>query len=286
MCNSKIPGKGEVIAPELAQKMRTLENIIAGYGRVAVAFSGGVDSTFLLKVAALSPSQVVAITARALVFPAREAAEATALAQAMGVEQLEVEVDLLGAPLVRTNPPDRCYHCKKLILTSLLAQADELKISTVVDGSNLDDDGDYRPGARAVQELGVLSPLKKAGMTKDDIRKLSASLGLPTWNKPAYACLASRIPHGEVLSPKKLLQVEEAEDYLHDLGFGQVRVRHHGAVARLEVESHERGRFLDEKLMDQVHQKLKSLGFGFVALDLAGYQVGSLNPSGGYCTAG
>ena len=277
------PHKGEALAPELAQKMKTLEKILAGYGRLAVAFSGGVDSTFLLKVASLtlSPSQVVAVTAHALVVPAREVAEATALARAMGVEQLEVEVDLLGDPLIASNPIDRCYNCKKLILESLLARVKSRQIIIMADGSNVDDDGDYRPGARAVKELGVRSPLKKAGMTKADIRNLSAYLDLPTWNKPAYACLASRIPYGEPLTPKNLRQVEEAEDYLHDLGFKQARVRHHGPVARLEVESHERCRFLNEKLMEQVNHRLKLLGFDFVALDLAGYQVGSLNPGSG-----
>lgn len=260
----------------LHEKMKVLKDILGGYSHLAVAFSGGVDSTFLLQMAAktLSPGQVVAVTAQALVFPAREAAEARTLAHKIGVEQLEVEVDLMGSPIVVSNPPDRCYHCKKLMFGSLLAQVHLRKILTLADGSNLDDDNDYRPGTRAAQELKVISPLKMAGLTKDDIRKLSFDLGLPTWNKPAYACLASRIPSGDPLTPLKLSQVEEAENYLHDLGFEQVRVRHHGSVARLEVSGSERCRFFDEKFMDQVYHQLKSLGFDFVALDLAGYHQG------------
>jgi uncharacterized protein len=175
------------------------------------------------------------------------------------------------------NPVDRCYYCKKNIFSKIIEIAKKSNIEFIADGSNIDDMGDYRPGMKAVKELGVVSPLKEAGMGKDDIRLLSRELGLPTWDKPSYACLASRIPYGEKIDREKLEMVDKAEQYLISLGFRQLRVRHHGNMARIEVLSNERDRFFDTGLMDKVYEELKKIGFKYVALDLKGYRTGSMN---------
>ena len=265
------------------EKYQNLAAILANYGRLALAFSGGVDSAFLLKAAcdALPPENLLAITAGAAIFPGWEAREAAALAAAAGVRHMVVDFDALNAPQLADNPPDRCYHCKKALFQKMIAEAGQQGFSVVADGGNLDD---YRPGARATRELGVVSPLKEVGLTKDEIRQLSAGLGLPTWNKPAFACLASRFPYGQAITGDKLKMVERAEEFLLRLGFREVRVRHHGAVARIEVGSAERSRFFDEKFMDQIEGELRSLGFDFVALDLGGFRSGGFNQSVGQAT--
>lgn len=264
---------------ELAIKLRHLLADLAGRGRLAVAFSGGVDSAFLLWAArrALPPADLLALTAQGPLFPRRESREAAELAEALGVSRLVLDFEALAVPLVAANPPDRCYHCKRALLERLTAAARERGFDLVADGGNLDDLDDFRPGARAVRELGIVSPLKEAGLTKTDIRRLSAENGLPTWDKPAFACLASRVPYGQALTRETLARVERAEDFLLALGFREVRVRCHDQVARLEVGADERSRFFDLNLMDRVHRELTALGFAFVALDLAGYQTGGLN---------
>lgn len=264
---------------DLKDKLEKLKRRLAGLGRLAVAFSGGTDSALLLKVAAqvLPPADLLALTARAEIFPAWESAEAAALAAELEVEHLTTEVSALAVPKVAANPPDRCYHCKSVLFGKLRDLAASCGFSTLADGGNVDDLGDFRPGLRAARELGVVSPLQEAGLTKGEVRRLSAELGLPTWDKPAYACLASRFPYGRTITREELTQVERAEDFLRSLGFRQVRVRHHGQVARLEVEPEERRRFFDETLMDRVDRELRALGFAFAALDLAGYRTGGLN---------
>lgn len=269
------------MAETLDEKYQNLAAILTGYGRLALAFSGGVDSAFLLKAAreALPPASLLAITAKAAIFPGWEAREAADLAAAVGVRHMTVDFEALEAPQVAANPPDRCYHCKKALFQKMIAEAGQQGFTVVADGGNLDDVDDYRPGARAIRELGVVSPLKEAGLTKADIRKLSAGLGLPTWNKPAFACLASRFPYGQTITGDKLKMVEQAEEFLLGLGFREVRVRHHGPVARIEVGSAERPRFFDETFMDQVERELRSFGFDFVALDLGGFRSGGFNQS-------
>jgi len=261
------------------EKYQKLAAILTNYGRLALAFSGGVDSAFLLKAAreALPPENLLAITAGAVIFPGWEAREAAELAAGLGVRHLTVDFDALAAPRLADNPPDRCYHCKKALFQKMIGEADRQGFAVVADGGNLDDMDDYRPGARATRELGVVSPLKEAGLTKADIRKLSAGLGLTTWNKPAFACLASRFPYGQTITGDKLKMVERAEEFLLGLGFRELRVRHHGAMARIEVGSAERSRFFDETFMDQVERQLRSFGFDFVALDLGGFRSGGFN---------
>ncbi|MGE5509097.1 MAG: ATP-dependent sacrificial sulfur transferase LarE [Chitinophagales bacterium] len=262
---------------ELANKWDRLKGILIPLGKVAVSFSGGVDSTLLLLAVreALGPEQVLAVTARSHTLPDRELARARATAAELGVPHLELEIDELADPEFRQNPPDRCYHCKKTRLREMAKEAAARGFFTIVEGTNRDDLSDYRPGLKATEEAGARSPLLEAGLSKADIRELSRAFGLAGWDRPAAACLASRIPYGEEITPARLQMVEEAEDYLADLGFAPVRVRHHGDLARLEVAPADRGRLLEQA--DTVHERLTGLGFKFVALDLAGYRTGSLN---------
>ncbi len=265
--------------PNLQKKYDRLREIIQNSAPLAIAFSGGVDSTLLLKAAAevLPPDQLLAVTARAAIFPAWESREAADLVQTLRVEWLSLTVDVLAAPSVADNSPDRCYFCKKAIFQILRAEASKRGFSVLADGSNVGDLSDFRPGAKAALELGVLSPLKAADFNKEDIRTLSARLGLPTWNKPAYACLASRFPYGRRLTVEDLGRVEKAENILRNLGFAEARVRCHGEVARLEIGSKDFSHFLNEELLALVNRNIRALGFPFVALDLAPYRRGSLN---------
>ena len=273
---------------ELMQKQAGLSRILRGCGSAAVAFSGGVDSTFLLWAAmdALN-GNVTAITVRSPFFPDREAEEAAAFCAEHGIRQIILDVDVLDVPEIRDNPADRCYHCKKALFRKITEAADQAGAGVVMEGSNLDDDADYRPGRRAIRELGIRGPLREAGLSKDEIRTLSEELGLPTWNKPAFACLASRIPYGEILTCEKLRMVEAAEDLLLGLGFTQLRVRAHESVsgqiaARIELPAGDIPRMFMEQegegsMGSMVSRRLKELGFSFVSLDLEGYRMGSLN---------
>lgn len=261
------------------ERMRRLGQSLHNHDTLALSFSGGVDSAFLLKAAAdaLGPDRVLAVTVRAGNFPDREFREAEALARDLGVRQVVVDLDPLTVPGFAENGPDRCYHCKKAILLAVRQQAEAAGIKTVADGANADDLGDYRPGRRAAAECGAISPLAEVGMTKAEIRLLSRQLGLPSWDKPSFACLATRIPYGEPVTAQALAQIDQAEAYLLALGFREVRVRRHGQLARIEVGREERARFVREGLMDQIDARLRELGFLHVALDLGGYRTGSMN---------
>ncbi|MDR0440769.1 MAG: ATP-dependent sacrificial sulfur transferase LarE [Candidatus Accumulibacter sp.] len=261
----------------LDEKYAALLALIAARKSVAVAFSGGVDSSFLCHAAfAALGARAIAVTVVSPMLPASELDAATALARRIGIEHICVEeMEIDGK--VAENPKERCYFCKKLEFASIQEAARARGIDTVLDGTNLDDLTDHRPGLKALEELGILSPLREAGLAKAEIRALSRRFGLPTWDKPAFACLASRIPYGERIDRDKLGRVERAETYLRELGFRQFRVRSHGNIARIEVAPEERRRFFDEALMDQVSRTLKSHGFLFVALELEGYAMGSLN---------
>ena len=262
----------------LQEKKQHLEEYLRGLGSVAVAFSSGVDSTFLLKVAHdVLGDKAIAVTAAARPFPKRELAEAAAFCTAEGVEQVVVDFDALSVEGFRQNPKDRCYHCKKALLLKIKEVAKGRGIAHVAEGSNLDDLEDYRPGLKAVAELEIKSPLREAGLTKEDIRALSRELGLPTWDKPSFACLASRFVYGEAITEEKLSMVEQAEQYLLDMGFRQMRVRVHDSLARIEV--------LPEELLkvvaaaEELNTYFRELGFLYVTLDLGGYRMGSMNKS-------
>ncbi|MDR2738689.1 MAG: ATP-dependent sacrificial sulfur transferase LarE [Treponema sp.] len=261
----------------LDQKYQDLLTMIAERGAVAVAFSGGVDSSFLCHaaVAALGP-KAVAITVVSPMLPRSEVDCAALVARKVGIEHVLLEESVIDDE-VAANPKERCYFCKKIEFGAILDEAKKRGIYTVLDGSNMDDLGDYRPGLKALEELHVFSPLRAAELTKQDIRDLSKRFDLPTWNKPAFACLASRIPYGERIDQAKLSRVEKAEDRLRDAGFRQFRVRSHGDIARIEVAPEERRRFFDENLLDSISQSLKSYGFLYVSLELEGYAMGNLN---------
>lgn len=259
-------------------KLYILQNILKDMESVVVAFSGGVDSTFLLKVAKDTlKDNVLAVTASSSTFPEREMKEAIAFAKDINVRHMVIRSEELEIDGFSSNPKDRCYYCKKELFSKMQSIARENGFKFVVDGANSDDTGDYRPGMRASRELGVRSPLLEAGFTKKDIRILSKEMGLPTWDKPSFACLSSRVPYGQEITKEKLNMIEMAEQYLLDMGFKQVRVRHHGDIARIEVSPEEREKFFDCDVMDKVALKLKEIGFSYAALDLLGYRTGSMN---------
>ncbi|MDR2632514.1 MAG: ATP-dependent sacrificial sulfur transferase LarE [Treponema sp.] len=254
-----------------------LLQILSAAGSGAVAFSGGVDSSFLCHaaVSALGP-RAIAITIVSPMLPKSEIQGAQAIAGQLGIEHVLIEESEIPDE-VAANPKERCYFCKKLEFGSIRAAAAARGISTVWDGSNLDDLGDYRPGLHALEELHIQSPLREAGLTKADIRALSRRFALPTWDKPAFACLASRIPYGERIDPVKLARIEHAEDTLRTWGFRQFRVRCHGQIARIEVAPEERRRFFDEEVLDALAKAIKSYGFLYVAFELEGYAMGNMN---------
>lgn len=253
-----------------------LKETLARYESVLVAFSGGADSTFLLKAAVEAlKDKVLAVTIAGELHPPGEAAEAAELARFLGVEHLIVENSDLGNPTFAGNPPDRCYHCKKNEYGKLMELAHKSGISTVADGTNADDIDDYRPGIRAGQELGIVSPLKDAGFTKEEIRAVSRKLGLPTADKPASPCLASRFPYGIKITAEALKQVGAAETIIRKMGIPVVRVRHHGDLARIEVPG-EHLHLIVERAAE-VERELKNLGYTYAALDLRGYRMGSMN---------
>jgi len=265
----------------LTDKEQRLHVLLRQYGRVAVGFSGGVDSTLLLRVArdVLGPEAVMAVIADTPSMPRSEFAEACALADAMGVVRVVTDSTELADPRYAENSSDRCYYCKKHLFARVAALAAEKGFHAVLDGNNADDAGDYRPGRRASAELGVKSPLAEAGLTKEDIRVLSRRLNLSTADKPAMACLSSRIPYGSPVTVEALGQVERAEEALKAAGFKVCRVRHHGEVARIELAASALSRLLDEPLREAVVAAVKAAGFRYVTLDLQGYRMGSLNAS-------
>jgi uncharacterized protein len=261
----------------LEKKLAELERIITPRGSALVAFSGGVDSSLALAVAArsLPKDRVLAVTSNNETYLPSELELACDFAASLGVEHLVVNTRELDDPNYASNPTNRCYFCKSTLYSDLTRIAGEKGYACVVDGANKDDEGDYRPGRKAAKELGVVSPLSLAGIGKVEVRDLARYLGLPTWDKPALACLSSRFPYGQAITPEKLAQVARAEEFMRSRGYGQVRVRHHGEIARLEVGPGEMERAFAER--EEISAELKTAGFLYVALDLAGYTPGSLN---------
>ena len=262
----------------IQEKYNILTNYIKSLKSVVVAFSGGVDSTLLLKAAHdVLGDKAIAVTASSYSFPERELNEAKNFCSQNGIVQIVCVSEELKIEGFRNNPKNRCYLCKRELFTKISEIAQERKIVNIIEGSNLDDLGDYRPGLRAIEELGVKSPLRFAGLNKAEIRQLSWELGLSTWNKPSFACLASRFVYGETITEEKLSMIDRAEQLLIDLGFYQVRVRLHGDIARIEILPQDFTLIIQDKIRTKIYDTLKDLGFSYVTLDLKGYRTGSMN---------
>ena len=264
---------------ELQDKYKKLQDYLRNLGSVAVAFSSGVDSTFLLAAAVdtLGKENVMAVTASSCSFPERELKEAQAFCKERGIRHVITASEELDIDGFRHNPKNRCYLCKHELFEKILAIAGENHLAAVVEGSNMDDNGDYRPGLLAVAELGIESPLRAAELDKEDIRALSKQMGLPTWDKQSFACLSSRFVYGETISEERLGMVDKAEKLLLDMGFHQVRVRIHGDIARIEVLPDEIAKLVEGENREKIYSYLKQLGFAYVTLDLSGYRMGSMN---------
>ncbi len=263
---------------KLQKKYDNLRDYLRELGSVAVAFSSGVDSTFLLRVAHdVLGDKVIAVTAQSCSFPKRELEEATKYCEDYGIKHIVTQSEELDIEGFRQNPKNRCYLCKHELFEKIWEIAKENGCNAVAEGSNMDDNGDYRPGLIAVKELGVTSPLRHAQLYKEEIREISKELGLPTWDKQSFACLSSRFVYGEEISEEKLGMVDKAEQLLLDLGFKQVRVRIHGTIARIELLPEEFGKLMEESIRMKVYESFKSYGFSYVTMDLQGYRMGSMN---------
>ena len=269
-----------MLTEELARKAEKLESLVAGLGSAAVAFSGGVDSSLLAAVARkVLGDKAAAVTGRSRSFPARELLAAEDLASRLGLRHVVVDSEELDLPGFSQNPPNRCYLCKRELFGKIKEEARKLGLSAVVEASNADDAGDFRPGLAALAELGILSPLRECGMSKAEVRALSRHMGLPNWDKPSFACLASRFPYGESITPERLDRVDRAETLLLGMGVRQVRVRFHdhGDLARVETDEEGFGIVADPERRQEILARFRELGFLYVTLDLAGYQSGSMN---------
>ncbi|MCK4428118.1 MAG: ATP-dependent sacrificial sulfur transferase LarE [candidate division Zixibacteria bacterium] len=263
---------------ELSAKLEFLKDMLAKVGSGLVAYSGGGDSTFLLKVAKdVLKDKVIAVTATSEIYPSRELEEAKKNTKMLGVKHLIISTKELDDPDFVSNTPERCYYCKKKLFSKLFELAKHYGLNYVFDGSNYDDVSDFRPGMRAASELGVKSPLKDVKLTKEEIRNLSKKMNLPTWDKPSSPCLATRFPYGSKIIREKLLRVDQAEEFLAKFGIGQLRVRDHGNIARIEVLKEDMHIFLNEDISKKIVDRFRALGYTYICLDLLGYRRGSMS---------
>lgn len=268
----------ELLSEELQNKLAALRDYLRELKSLAVGFSGGVDSSFLLYVAHEElGDKVIAVTGVDASVPERELNEAKTFCEKQGIRHIICTMNPMKEEGYRNNGPDRCYFCKRGIFSEIMKIAKENGISYVAEGSNMDDMGDYRPGLRAIEELSVKSPLREVGLYKSDIRDISKAMGLPTWSKPAYACLASRFVYGEEITEEKLRMIDLAEQFLIEQGFYEERVRMHGSIARIEVPANDIPRLAESKIREAVYERFKEIGFMFVTLDMRGYRQGSMN---------
>ena len=263
---------------KLQKKLKDVEKRLSAFSSLAIAFSGGVDSTFLLAVAKRThPENVLAITVSSAFVPEKETEAAKEIATSFGVEHICINVDIFKNSDVVSNPADRCYHCKYQIFSQIRQAAESLGFNTLLHGVNLDDLNDYRPGLKAAEELGFLSPLADAKLTKTEIRRLSRQLKLSTWNKPSQSCLATRIPYNEKITDQALTRIEKAETFLKTLGFEQVRVRCHGRLARIEMEPALMDMMLKKEMRKKISAAFSDIGFAHTSIDIDGYQTGKMN---------
>ena len=260
------------------EKLDKLKRIIRQSGGAVIAFSGGVDSTFLARVAHDElGSRALAVTVQSETYPSFQTEEATKIAKSIGIRHRTAESHELDIPEFSRNAPDRCYHCKIELFTLLKQIAADEGLPAVFEGSNTDDTSDYRPGLKAIKELGIISPLMMAELAKNEVRELSQSMGLQTWNKPSFACLASRFPYWDSITSEKLDMVDRAEAFLRETGFKQFRVRHHSTIARIELSSEDFTKITDKTVREKITNKFKEIGYTYVTLDLEGYRTGSMN---------
>ncbi|HLV81695.1 MAG TPA: ATP-dependent sacrificial sulfur transferase LarE [Chthonomonadaceae bacterium] len=278
MSDTSLQAAESALSPELAAKYTALQQILREMGQVVIGYSGGVDSTLVLKVAHdVLGENAVAVTGDSEAFPQGEVDAALQVAETMGVTVARVTTHELANPHFAVNTPDRCYHCKTELFTQLRQVAEERGIPWIADGSHADDGrpGDHRPGMKAAAERSVRSPLREAGMTKADVRALALHLGVPNWDKPSFACLSSRFPYGTHITAELLAQLDACEKFLRALGFRQFRVRHHDTIARIEVEPQDIPRVVE--LRETIFARFKELGYTYVTLDLEGYRSGKMN---------
>ncbi len=262
----------------LEQKEEKLIEVLKGYGKVVIGYSGGVDSTYLSYISNKTLGKdSLCVTIVAELHSKREIAESIEFAKDNGIDQKIVEVSVVENDFIKNNPVDRCYHCKTSVFGIIKSICKENGFNVVLDGTNTDDLSDYRPGLKAIEELEIKSPLYEAGLSKNEIRELSKKHGLITHDKPSFACLASRVPYNTPINKEKLEMVEKAENFLMDKGFVELRVRHLGNLARIEVARGERSKLFDEKLLNEIDAKFKEIGFVYVTMELSGYKMGSLN---------